>query len=1010
MELDCQRAESLFERLARLGRTLPEIPELDRGAVEASLSPWIRAVSAGNLDRFWRRLSWDRIHPAVAALAFVETSGELEEGWCRRLQEWIEQTSRAAGGDATWSALDPPLGSLLEPWLEEAWRRLPLRIRASKALTPSAWADWKLGLLRRLSWAAGPTLAEALEAERRQGGVNGAYDRLARRVRSGQWIRDWPLLGRHLVQLAEDWIEATLEWHDRLEVDRARLQETFQSGEPGPVVALEVGWSDPHEGGRRAASIAFRCGLDVVYKPRPVLLEAAWFDLLDRLRQTGMPDLPPAALVVPADGYGWMERIRVAPVESAAEVAAWFRCAGTLAALAWVLGARDLHAENLIAAREGPVLVDAEMLLGPGSGPSTSEPVSATGLLADPQRPPAGRAGLEAPEPGAGGVEDRIWEGDAPDELRLRLGPVPARKVRNLPIWEGRIQGLSAWADSFLEGFERGAANLRERGGIVRAWLEERSGDPIRLVFRPSEQYGSVLSLSVELRHLKEGLSSSLLREALLRPLLLEPEKPAVWPLVAEERAALERLDVPVFRMKAGEKGLRLPGGEWVDLGALGPIERAREGLANLDAGRIADERSRLARSLEPRRLPKAVEEARLLAAVSSILQALEGSDAFGGTSAQPVAGLRDLCLYDGLAGRAFVAAWIARSLRVPSWEAISRRLREGLVRSLANLPWESVASAPGLLDGWGGLAWTLAWLHAAADGEEVLEGLRFLELGLAGNRLEVGKRGWDLSSGEAGAVLGALAAWEASGNPFWLERARGSAEALLGAAQVLDGGALAWPPLEGQVPLAGMAHGASGIARALDAFGAVAAHPASLAAAGSALRFEVQRFDPIRGDWAAIGRNGTAHFLAAWCHGAAGILAVRALRMHAGRSSPEELQELERARLTLLAAPLPELDHLCCGTAGRIAALALAGQVSLAAAGDPGADARQLARRALARAESLGAWRLEASLGGMPAAVGLFRGYPGLLWALAAATPAGRELPWLVAFELPGEWKGRIS
>ena len=46
-------------------------------------------------------------------------------------------------------------------------------------------------------------------------------------------------------------------------------------------------------------------------------------------------------------------------------VAHYFEQAGALMFLAHLLGARDLHMENLVASRAGPTLVDLELLLQP---------------------------------------------------------------------------------------------------------------------------------------------------------------------------------------------------------------------------------------------------------------------------------------------------------------------------------------------------------------------------------------------------------------------------------------------------------------------------------------------------------------------------------------------------------------------------------------------------------------------------------------------------------------------
>jgi hypothetical protein len=125
-----------------------------------------------------------------------------------------------------------------------------------------------------------------------------------------------------------------------------------------------------------------------------------------------------------------------------------------------------------------------------------------------------------------------------------------------------------------------------------------------------------------------------------------------------------------------------------------------------------------------------------------------------------------------------------------------------------------------------------------------------------------------------------------------------------------------------------------------------------------------------------------------------------------AGGLGPREPRLAEELRAALGLArrpPLPEVDHLCCGTAGRLAALAAAGR----ALGDEDAMAagRRLARNAIARAESRGGWAIgRGDEPGERADLALFRGYPGLAWSLLALTGAGAGLPLVAALELPSE------
>lgn len=202
------------------------------------------------------------------------------------------------------------------------------------------------------------------------------------------------------------------------------------------------------------------------------------------------------------------------------------------------------------------------------------------------------------------------------------------------------------------------------------------------------------------------------------------------------------------------------------------------------------------------------------------------------------------------------------------------------------------------LYDGDAGLAWALGSLAAATRPEELAE----LAAAAARNLRETGRQG--LLDGQAGLAVGAVRAGEP---PVPLPQPRSVAGADLTTglaglllAQVRIGACgpetveavellhnlarptpmgVCWPESDepdGR-PLCGMAHGNSGVALALAE--AAAAHPPcaerAVALAVEALRWESAWFDPLVGGWPDLRSEPPAH-PALWCHGAAGIAAVR--------------------------------------------------------------------------------------------------------------------------------------
>ena len=136
--------------------------------------------------------------------------------------------------------------------------------------------------------------------------------------------------------------------------------------------------------------------------------------------------------------------------------------------------------------------------------------------------------------------------------------------------------------------------------------------------------------------------------------------------------------------------------------------------------------------------------------------------------------------------------------------------------------------------------------------------------------------------------------------------------------------GALLWRPRRGQ-PVAGLAHGQSGMAVALACAFAATGQDRYLAAAQAALLPEDRLFDAATGNWPDP--NGKGRPVTAWCHGAPGVALTRAALLRlAPDAFTDRRRELERALETTATDAIGEAGDLCCGLAGRLTVLALAG------------------------------------------------------------------------------------
>ena len=132
-------------------------------------------------------------------------------------------------------------------------------------------------------------LAGASPAER----LTAFIDELASPATAGAFLRDYPVLARHLVTLVDNWTAATEEWLQRLHADFEELRGAFLDGdESAAVVRVEATGGDRHHAGRSPVVLVFSSGRRVVYKPRSMSLDQHFCALISWLNAHGLnPDL-----------------------------------------------------------------------------------------------------------------------------------------------------------------------------------------------------------------------------------------------------------------------------------------------------------------------------------------------------------------------------------------------------------------------------------------------------------------------------------------------------------------------------------------------------------------------------------------------------------------------------------------------------------------------------------------------------------------------------------------------
>ncbi|HYN89964.1 MAG TPA: type 2 lanthipeptide synthetase LanM, partial [Ardenticatenaceae bacterium] len=536
--------------------------------------------------------------------------------------------------------LDPndplPFEELLVPFATVANERLAARDGTGYAnLAEPAWIDLERQLLRHLAELCGEALLLefAIFRSARQSSLERLlasdappsrtqYRAFTRKMLGGglpAFFQEYSVLARLVGTMLDNRIAATAELLERLASDRELIRQTFASAEPegdfGPVIAIQLALSDPHDGGRTVSAVTFANRLRVAYKPRDVRPEAHFFALVEWCNRQGL-SLPLKTLrVLDRGSYGWIEWAPYAPVEGPAAARCFYRRAGMLLRLVSVLEGTDCHAENLVACGEQPVVVDLETLPAPRLresgdglpqqlGGRRSDAVLRTDLL------PCWYAteyGEWSDISALGGIDGRWtvateWQKVNTDGMtrghagRLESPGANVPRLGDVPL------AASEYAREVVDGFgemQRLLVDCRDVLLQAGSPLPALTEQPVRFVLRDTRACDVLLRQARRPNTLRNGAAHSIQLEA-LAPALLAEERRHFWPLLRFEQEALEQGDIPRFSACASSDTLLLMDGQRIDrcfLAPSGAMVRAR--LAGLDDWELVEASGLIQAALE---------------------------------------------------------------------------------------------------------------------------------------------------------------------------------------------------------------------------------------------------------------------------------------------------------------------------------------------------------------------------------------------------------------------------
>lgn len=335
----------------------------------------------------------------------------------------------------------------------------------------------------------------------------------------------YPCLERMLMEVIENATNNYSLLLMRLIADNNMLAEKFNSGkEMGQVVKVESSGSDSHKKGKSVFIIGWSTGKKIVYKPHSLETEVAFQKLQEYL--TFHCKLKSKEFLILNRGtYGWEEFIEYQSCKSENEIKRYYYRVGMLIFCTYLLNVNDIHTENLIAAGEYPVIIDSETVMGNKRGKDKkraiekvydqiNESVLNSGILPLYKYAQNGK-GIDMSA--INGKEGDVYPILVPILQEVGLSTMhyeyqyPIRKKGgNCVSLNGNIMKPGWYVNFIIEGFEDAYKEALENKGKLLRYINIFRNLKVRHLVQDTQRYSMLLHTSYNPDFLQDGSSRQL--------------------------------------------------------------------------------------------------------------------------------------------------------------------------------------------------------------------------------------------------------------------------------------------------------------------------------------------------------------------------------------------------------------------------------------------------------------------------------------------------------------------
>jgi type 2 lantibiotic biosynthesis protein LanM len=590
-----EKASTITERLD--SKFVFNEEKTSQSLLNSRIQQWCQVVAQGNWQQFEKRLAWDGLNLRTVCFALGSVSINNYQNlptWTKTLDdcmkglEVLDYKTLEKVKKNRFLDIQEPI-AFEEVWLTfiyVARQKLVAQAKSSyHLLSEKAHAYLERCLLKQISLISSPTMELEFSIFRTCRKItllrksdrsysNEQYKTFIRELLEGGllgFFLEYPVLARLVATITDFWIDSNADFISRLASDWIEIEKTFQPyTKLGKVIAVEPELSDPHHSGRFVMMVTFASGFKLVYKPRNIDIEKAYLNLLVWINKQGVSLDFKLFKLINKGKYGWVEFVEASHCENQQEVRRYYQRSGMLLCLMHILGATDLHYENIIACGEYPVLIDMETLMHPY--PKEVDEINTankvqylfhqkilhsvlrTGLLPQWQFTSIDQSydlsGL------GGSVKQKTffrvpkWLDINTDNMLMSYEYDVIEKNINMSSWDRDELALNNYQEEIVEGFRYMYIFLMKHQATILDMdnpFTTLAHQSVRFIFRPTKTYSFLLKRTLDPKFLRDGADRSIQLDLLSRVMLLSNNKPLFWPLVKVEKKALEQMDTPIF-------------------------------------------------------------------------------------------------------------------------------------------------------------------------------------------------------------------------------------------------------------------------------------------------------------------------------------------------------------------------------------------------------------------------------------------------------------------------------